>query len=144
MVRALVATRQSQGERRDDFAWCTEGELVWLPEPCPTARRSGACDCARAFAGVSSHRRTTTAIVREVEGLTVASFVDIVRYGLAAEGLPSAWVPRAVDRMLALAAGSRPGTVMERKLEIVAPRFEARTGRLLSRVHLEGGLKPSA
>jgi hypothetical protein len=143
-MRALVATKVSQGARSDDFHWCTEGELVWLPEPCPTGRRTGVCDCVRAFAGVSSHRRTTTAVVRELEGLTSASCVDIVRYGLAAEGLPGTWVARAVDRMLLLAAGSRPGTVMERKLELVAPRFDLHTGRLLPREHLEGGLKPTA
>jgi hypothetical protein len=34
--------------------------------------------------------------------------------------------------------------VMERRLDRVAPRFNHRTGRLLSRVHLEGGLKPTA
>jgi hypothetical protein len=143
-MRALVATRESQGVRSDDFDWCIEGELVWLPDPCPTGRRGGSCDCVRAFAGVSSHRRTTTAAVREVEGLTVRSCIDMVRYSLAAEGLPDAWVPGAVDRMLLLADGAAAGIVMERRLDRVAPRFNHRTGRLLSRVHLEGGLKPTA
>lgn len=143
-MRALVATRESQGARSDDFDWCIEGELVWLPEPCPTGRRGGSCECARAFAGVSSHRRTTTAVVRDVEGLTVRSCVDMVRYSLAAEGLPDAWVPPAVDRMLLLAQSAAVGAVLERKLDRVAPRFDHRTGRLLSRVHLDGGLRPTA
>src|SRR3954451_11628349 len=127
-MRALVATRESQGARRGDFDWCTEGELVWLPDPCPTGRRGGACDCVRALAGVSTHRRTTTAVVRELEGLTARSYVDMIRYSLAAEGLPDAWVPRAVDRMLLLAGDAAEGTVMERRLDKVAPRFDHRTG----------------
>jgi hypothetical protein len=143
-MRVLIATRESQGARSDDFDWCTDGELVWLPEPCPTGRRGGSCDCVHAFAGVSSHRRTTTAVVRELEGLTIRSCIQMVRYSLAAEGLPDAWVTRAVDRMLLLASGIEPGTVMERKLDIVAPRFDRRTGRLQPKVHLEGGVHRSA
>lgn len=143
-MKALIATRASQGVRSDDFDWCIEGELVWLPDPCPTGRRGGVCDCVRAFAGVSSHRRTTTAVVGELEGLTIQSCVDMVRYSLRTEGLPDGWVPRAVDRMLRLAEGVSAGVVMERKLDVVAPRFDRRTGRLLPKVHLEGGLKPSA
>jgi hypothetical protein len=143
-MKALIATRQSQGARSDDFHWCTDGELVWLPDPCPTGRRGGVCDCVRVFAGVSSHRRTTTAVVGQLEGLTIRSCIDMVRYSLAREGLSDAWVPRAVDRMLRLAEGTAEGVVLERKLDVVAPRFDHRTGRLLPRGHLEGGLKPTA
>ena len=143
-MKALIATRESQGARSDDFDWCTEGELVWLPDPCPTGRRGGSCDCVRAFAGVSSHRRTTTAVVRDIEGLTVQSCIEMVRYSLREERLPDAWVAHAVDRMLRLAAGTASGVVMERKLDVVAPRFDRRTRRLLPKVHLEGGLKPTA
>lgn len=143
-MKALVATRESQGRRSDDFDWCTDGELVWLPDPCPEGRRGGGCECVRAFAGVSSHRRTTTAVVREVDGLTIRSCLDIVRYSLTAQGLPTTWVERAVDRMLLLAQGAAAGVVMERKLHVVAPRFDRRTGQLLPREHLEGGLRPSA
>ena len=143
-MRVLVATHESQGARSDDVDWCTEGELVWLPDPCPTGRRGGTCDCVRTFAGVSSHRRTTTAVVRELDGLTIGSYLDIVRYSLRAQGLPDAWVSEAVDRMLLLAEGSAPGVVMERKLDVVAPRFDRRTGRLLPRVHLERGVRRRA
>jgi hypothetical protein len=143
-MQALVATHESQGARSDDFDWCIDGELVWLPEVCPNGRRGAICDCVRAFAGVSSHRYTTTAVVREVDGLTIRSCLDIVRYSLAAQGLPAAWVPAAVDRMLLLAANTPPGVLLERKLDVVAPRFDRHTGRLLPSVHLEGGLKRAA
>jgi hypothetical protein len=138
-MRVLVATRQSQGARSDDIDWCIEGELVWLPEPCPDGRRRGTCDCVRTFAGVASHRRTTTAVVRDVDGLTMSACIDMIRYSLKQQGLPDTWVEDAVDRMVQLAGASAVGVVLERKLDVVAPRFERRTGRLLPRVHLEGG-----
>ena len=143
-MRALIATRVSQGARSDDFDWCTEGELVWLPEVCPTGRHGGTCQCVRSFSGVSSHRRTTTAVVRDIEGLTLHSCIQMVRYSLAAEGLPDAWVPRAVDRMLAIATDFAPGTVLERRLDMVGPRFDAHTRRLLPKAHLARGVRHSA
>jgi hypothetical protein len=143
-MRVLVATRESQGTRPDDVHWCTEGELVWLPDPCPDGRRRGTCDCVRTFAGVASHRRTTTAMVRDLDGLTVEACLDMIRYSLKQQGLPDHWVQDAVDRMLLLAEATAVGVVLERKLDVVAPRFDRRTGRLLPRVHLEGGTRRRA
>jgi hypothetical protein len=46
--------------------------------------------------------------------------------------------------MLLLAEATPAGVVLERKLDVVAPRFDRRTGRLLPRVHLEGGTRRHA
>ena len=41
-------------------------------DPCPVSRRypDGPCGCGRSFSGLSSHAYTTTAVVREIPGLT--------------------------------------------------------------------------
>ena len=62
-MRVLTATSATQGDRPDDCCWTTEGELVSLPVlecSCPD------CGCDRSFAGLDSHRSTTTCAVAEV------------------------------------------------------------------------------
>jgi hypothetical protein len=51
---------------------CIEGELVWMVAPCPLSLRypNGPCSCGRTFRGMYSDGQTTTAVVREVDGLT--------------------------------------------------------------------------
>ena len=68
-MRLLTATTQDQGNRQGDFTYAVEGELVLLEEVCATDRRDpdGGCGCGRAFAGMSSQRATTTAVIRELD-----------------------------------------------------------------------------
>lgn len=64
-MKVFVATSQTQGQDADDHCLALEGELVHLPVlGCPTPMT---CDCLRGFAGVASHRATTTAEVAERE-----------------------------------------------------------------------------
>jgi hypothetical protein len=68
-MKLLTATRERQGEHDGDFCYATEGELVLLGFVCATDRNDpdGGCGCGRAFSGMSSHRATTTALVRELD-----------------------------------------------------------------------------
>jgi hypothetical protein len=67
-MKLLTATHEGQGDRPGDFCHATEGELVLLGFVCARDRADpdGGCGCGRAFSGLSSHRATTTALVREV------------------------------------------------------------------------------
>ncbi len=90
-MRVLTATSRTQGDRRDDHCFTTDGELVSLPLlecSCP------GCGCDRSFAGLDSHRSTTTCAVAEAEVEPVDLRRAIVR-SLAAQG----WIaPLADDR----------------------------------------------
>ena len=68
-MRLLTATRDRQGEESGDFCYAIEGELVLIGEVCATDRNNpdGGCGCGRAFAGMSSRRATTTALVRDLD-----------------------------------------------------------------------------
>jgi hypothetical protein len=68
-MKLLTATRERQGERDGDFCFAIEGELVLLGLVCATdeADPDGGCGCGRAFAGMSSMRATTTALVRDLD-----------------------------------------------------------------------------
>ncbi len=68
-MRVLVATEETQGDRGDDYAWATPGELVMFGVICASDLRGTgrSCGCGRAFAGLHSQRATTTARVAEWE-----------------------------------------------------------------------------
>jgi hypothetical protein len=119
-MKALVATTQTQGTRRGDFNHCIEGELVWIGLVCATDRDDpdGGCGCGRAFAGMNSHRATTTARVADVP-LDFAHYAEALRSSLKAQGWPTREaIPMAGE--LADVADSFPvGAVLERRLDEV-------------------------
>src|SRR4051794_13478555 len=68
-MKVLTAARAGGGGETGDFCCAVEGELVLLGLVCATdeADPDGGCGCGRAFAGMSSHRATTTALVRDLD-----------------------------------------------------------------------------
>jgi hypothetical protein len=96
----FTATRQTQGQRSDDFCFCHEGELVITPpgQCCHAAE----CGCERAWAGLNTHRGTTTSMVREV-GIGIEDYVEAVSSSLQQQG----WTvsPGAARRYAELLAG---------------------------------------
>jgi hypothetical protein len=82
-MKILTAIRATQGQRASDFNCCIEGEVVtFVGVLCDTDRREdpdGGCGCGRAFAGLNSHKGTTTAVVRDIDGYT---FEDLAAAGM--------------------------------------------------------------
>lgn len=132
-MKLLTATRQTQGERPGDFCHAVEGELVLIEFVCARDRRDpgGGCGCGRAFAGMSSHRATTTALVRELEltpdevELAVASYYATGGSGpeVLGEHAFAEVVSEAALDVIGLAQWFPFGTVVERRLD----DFSART-----------------
>ena len=74
-MRVLVATTELQGHTPGDYAHAVAGELVTATVTqcdCPD------CGCDRGFAGLSSHRATTTAMVVENPHITTTDLRDVV------------------------------------------------------------------
>src|SRR5262245_6200262 len=81
-MKILAATSQTQGQRASEFNWCIEGEVVTFTGTCDRDRTEGpdgGCGCGRAFAGLNSHKATTTAIVRDLDGYTLDDLTEAVR-----------------------------------------------------------------
>lgn len=123
-MRMLVATVLTQGARGGDYHWCVEGEPVWVQEPCAADRRDpdGPCGCGRGFAGLHSHRGTTTARVIENAGFTRDDLVLALEASLGDGGWPVEWAADVADEMLELASLWPAGTVIERRVD----RYRAR------------------
>jgi hypothetical protein len=82
-MKIITATTLTQGQRASDFTWCIDGELV-TPPPfiCDRDRAEGpdgGCGCGRSFAGLSSHKSTTTALVKDMDGWTLDDLTEAIR-----------------------------------------------------------------
>jgi hypothetical protein len=117
-VRILVATGLTQGVKHNDYNHCVEGELVWIQEACSRDKDDpdGACGCGRGFAGVASHRATTTAMVVESE-MSREEMVLAFRTSLRDGGWPVEWAEGVADENLEIASWAPVGTVIERRLD---------------------------
>jgi hypothetical protein len=126
-VKTLVATNDTQGRRRDDYAWTVEGELVYVP---PFDCCSPGCGCDRGFAGFASARATTTAMVVDRPDLSVddhcLALVDaLTRQGWLEPGWSAEHDEILADHLgpLERITGAFPaGTVIERAGTLIAAR----------------------
>ncbi|HLQ57834.1 MAG TPA: hypothetical protein VK162_26620 [Streptosporangiaceae bacterium] len=122
-MKVLTATVTTQGYRGNDFDYCVEGELVHVGMVCAKDRSDpdGGCGCGRAFAGLNSHRATTTAMIREVD-FTRGDYVEALRSSLAQQGWDAAAAQDEADSLLLLADALPVGVVAERRLSKIAVR----------------------
>jgi hypothetical protein len=124
-MKVLVATAQTQGLRPNDFDFCVEGELVTVGLVCATDRRDpdGGCGCGRAFAGLNSHRATTTAKVNEIE-LSEDDYVEALRSSLTQQGWPTSDVQELAWWLAQLVSEWPVGTIVERRIDDILIRSE--------------------
>lgn len=129
-MKVLVATVETQGERPGDYHHAIDGELVWVQEPCATdlRRMPNACGCGRGFAGLASHRATTTARVAELPELTRDDYVTAIRTSIGDGGWPRDWADGIAQGLVEFAAEWETGTVIERDIWV----FDARRGQVLT------------
>jgi hypothetical protein len=125
-MKLLVATAQLQGERSTDFNYCIEGELVWIGLICATDRRDpdGGCGCGRSFAGMNSHRATTTARIADVP-IDFPHYAEALRSSLKAQGWPTRDAIPMAGALSDLAADFPIGAVLERRLDEVRWRADS-------------------
>lgn len=70
----LVATKETQGRRKNDFSWADEGEPVHFAFECDRDKNNidGGCGCRRAMSGLNTHKATTTFKVADIDTDVVA------------------------------------------------------------------------
>lgn len=133
-MKLLTATVVTQGQRASDFAWCVPSELVTFSDViCGRDEREGpdgGCGCGRSFAGLNSSRATTTAMVRDLDGFTMAQLVLAVRGSREASGWAGYFGESDLEALLrdeareiaAEAARHPAGTVLEKRLAAICVR----------------------
>lgn len=123
-MKILTATSRTQGQRDSDFHWCIEGELVHFGLVCAADREDpdGGCGCGRAFAGLNSHRATTTAMVRDIDGFTRDDYIEAIRSSLAQQGWDPSTAEDEADELIRILSDWPAGAVAERRLNHVQVR----------------------
>lgn len=124
-MKVLVATKASQGKRRNDFCWADEGELVGFASECDGESIDGGCGCRRSFTGMYSRKGTTTAKVIEFEG-TREDYVEVLALTNAA-----AWgglilreeSEREAEELLRIADTFDVGYIVEKRGDEIQTRF---------------------
>lgn len=127
-MRVLVATDRTNGRLPGDYHYCVDGELVYMQDPCATDMQDpdGGCGCGRGFAGMNSHRATTTAMVVEAE-FDRAQVREALRSSLEAGGwfdrrwcsqeMEDAFLDLALRRMTTIAEHFPLGSVVRRRID---------------------------
>ena len=77
-MHVLVATKETQGRRDNDFSFVPEGELIKRPSTCSNGTADDSCGCSRALSGVACHQSTTTVKVADIPGFTATAYKDIL------------------------------------------------------------------
>ncbi|GAA1557240.1 hypothetical protein GCM10009678_45290 [Actinomadura kijaniata] len=123
-MKLLTATSVTQGYRDNDFDWCVEGELVHIGVVCARDRDDpdGGCGCGRSFAGLNSHRATTTAMVREVPGFTEDDYVEAIRSSLEQQGYDPSFAEHEAAGLRTLVREWPVGAIVERRLNEIVVR----------------------
>jgi hypothetical protein len=127
MVKVLVATKEQQGERHDDYSLAVEGELVYVPID---AGDCVDCGCSLGFAGMASGQATTTALVVERLDLALNDLSTALSDSLERQGLLSGgWTNddeetfrHLFQRLLVSASHFPVGSILERNGHILHRR----------------------
>ena len=130
-MKVLTATKETQGQRRNDFSWTEEGELVrFTCFECDHAI-DGKCGCRRSMAGTKSSKATTTMKVVD-SPMSRESFEDKLARSLAEAGWlrgdrkkADKWVRDDTDELLRIADTFDVGDIVEKRGSQIKLRREA-------------------
>lgn len=87
-MKVFVSTKETQGQRENDFCFVPEGEIVTYPVmTCTNERADDRCGCNRSMCGILAHGATTTMKVADLEG-NVLTLRRIIRASLVNAGWP--------------------------------------------------------
>lgn len=99
MIRVLVATKETQGRRKNDFCFAEEGELIMRGSECDGEAVDGNCGCRRAMSGVRTQLATTTMKVVEL-GIAPEDIKKQMKDSLVKGGWASLMKPEQVEEMV--------------------------------------------
>lgn len=132
-MKVIIASTKTQGQRSNDFANATPGELLYFGSECSRGTVDDKCGCKRALCGIDSHKGTTTGEVAERD-LTPEQIETMFRASMIAAG----WLKEDQEDSFGLLKGTVEdfmllcqfaerlpvGTPMERRGTILRQRLD--------------------
>jgi hypothetical protein len=121
-MKILVATKDTQGQRRNDFMWCREGDIVKFGTECDGEDIDGRCGCRRAMTGVESNSSTTTMKVVDLD-ITKEKLTEAVRgnyrkggwYKLMGSEGAEEHIKKEVEELIRVAGTFTVGNIVEKR-----------------------------
>jgi hypothetical protein len=130
--RLFVSTIETQGQRKNDFNFVPEGEIVApFGFICTGQKADGPCGCARSLSGIVSRRGTTTAKVVKTK-MTKREFADLLTSYIQGAGWTNFTSKDGLETasfLLKAAATFDAGTVVEFRDDIFAARSVEQTAQ---------------
>jgi len=96
-MKVLVATDETQGQRKSDYHNAETGELVRFIMECDGEKVDGKCGCRRALGGMVSQKGTTTFTVEDRPGFELDDLILAVAESLGNAGWLSGDVEDALE-----------------------------------------------
>lgn len=129
-MKVLVATKEGQGLRKNDFFFTKEGEVVKFGFDCDGENVDGGCGCRRSLVGVDTSLSSTTfkVVNLDVDGKDIENtiFLSLKEHGwLDALGIePSRRLSAAIAKdVISVAFKFNEGDIIERRGDIFQKRF---------------------
>lgn len=128
-MKVLVATKETQGQRGNDFCHANEGEIVNFHLECDGETVDGECGCRRSMSGIETHKATTTIKVAEID-ITREKFFEKIKQGLQKGGWlalmkeneANKFVKQDADELLKMADHFDVNSVIEKRGDIFRQR----------------------
>ena len=127
-MKVLVATKEGQGVRQNDFSWVPEGEIVHFANECDRDRDDvdGHCGCRRAMVGIECGKATTTMKVAELDTTEQRVFERLKRHymedWLMDEIRAEKMARDELKDLKRIAKTFRVGAVLEKRGDVVRAR----------------------
>jgi hypothetical protein len=113
-MKVLVATKEKQGVRKNDFSWTNEGELVMFGFECDGESVDGTCGCRRSFSGFETRKATTTAKIADVK-YSVDEYLRLFAESMKNAGWKRPTMDAEACELLRIANDFPMGAVLEKR-----------------------------
>lgn len=85
-MKVFTATSKTQGQRKNDFDFVPEGELVTFGFECDGESVDDSCGCRRSLVGTLCHKGTTTFAVEDRKDLEPVTYISLLAQSLVDAG----------------------------------------------------------
>lgn len=116
-MKLIVATKEKQRMRENDFHHADEDEIVYFGTECDCETVDGPCGCKRSLVGIESHKGSTTFKVVEKD-ITEKELRKMLKENLAKAGwgqISNRAINSDVRGLIRLAEQFPVGSILERR-----------------------------
>lgn len=119
-MKVLIATKETQKQRKNDFCFCEEREFVKFGMECDGEEIDGGCGCRRSMVGFKTLKGTTTFKVEKID-ISKEEYIKQLKKSDIKAGWyklydnPAKEIKEEADELLNLAQSFNIGDILEKR-----------------------------